>query len=443
MSLGIGEFVNPAMSVLSLNKATVQTQKVLSRLSSGSRIVETSDDAAGAAVALKLEAAINRCVATETNLQNADSFLRTQASALDALGKGVTRLMELKTLSLDPTKDATDIANYSAEFSELRKSLFDISQTKFNGVDLFSHTGVDTYLDTTADESGQQTIRLTQYALGTKITEMLSDKSKLTFLWADYPNGISETKNKVRGTLAGSNFTYTLTDLNGTPMNLSATDGVERAPTFPTRYNIPATDRTIANSFASINTLTFDAPILNPILMFASIGQGGIPVGITFDRTVTVEFQTSVTINSPSRVTGDEGYLIARLDGWIRSFSFRYEDDERFCNFAFGAYTQAADEPLVTLSGDWLVQTLQYIGNCLANNGAEATAVGLSSDNIRTKSVNLESAKSKITDTDVARETQNLSKAQVLSQISAAMVKQSTEAQKTILKLIEQRLAGP
>ena len=86
--------------------------------------------------------------------------------------------------------------------------------------------------------------------------------------------------------------------------------------------------------------------------------------------------------------------------------------------------------------------TLQYITDCLANNGAEATSVGVSSDNIRTKAVNLESAKSKITDTDVARETQNLNKAQVLSQISAAMIKQSTDAQKTVLKLIEQRLAG-
>ncbi len=85
--------------------------------------------------------------------------------------------------------------------------------------------------------------------------------------------------------------------------------------------------------------------------------------------------------------------------------------------------------------------TLQYITNCLANNGAEATAVGISNGNIRAKTVNLESAKSKITDTDVARETQNLNKAQVLSQISAAMIKQSTDAQKTVLKLIEQRLA--
>jgi flagellin-like hook-associated protein FlgL len=182
MSLRIGEFVNPAVSVLSLNKATAQTQKALSRLSSGARIVETSDDAAGAAVASKLEAAINRCGATATNLQNADSFLRTQASALDALGKGVTRLMELKTLSLDSTKNATDIANYSTEFSELRRSLVDISNMKFNGIDLFSHTGVDTYLNIHSDENGQQQVRLTQYALGVNATDWLSEHSSFSFV---------------------------------------------------------------------------------------------------------------------------------------------------------------------------------------------------------------------------------------------------------------------
>jgi flagellin len=108
-----------------------------------------------------------------------------------------------------------------------------------------------------------------------------------------------------------------------------------------------------------------------------------------------------------------------------------------------GYILEKPSKHLATVQRGVLDTTLQYISNCLANNGAEATAVGVSSDNIRNKSVNLESAKGKITDTDIARETQNLSKAQVLSQISAAMVKQSTEAQETILKLIEQRLAGP
>ena len=82
---------------------------------------------------------------------------------------------------------------------------------------------------------------------------------------------------------------------------------------------------------------------------------------------------------------------------------------------------------------------MQYISNCLANNGAEATAVGVSNDNILTKSVNLESAKSRIADTDVAKETQNLSKAQILTQLGAMMVKQSTDAQKVMLQLIEKQ----
>ena len=182
MGVRINEFSNASGAVLSLNKGAALTQKTLSRLSSGSRIVETSDDAAGAAVSLKMAAAIHRCEATDKNLQNADSFLRTQASSLDALGRGVTRLMELKTMSLDTTKNASDIANYSAEFSQVRQALVTISNMKFNGIDLFSHTGVDTYLNPISDENGQQRVRLTQYALGVGATDWLSEIATFSYV---------------------------------------------------------------------------------------------------------------------------------------------------------------------------------------------------------------------------------------------------------------------
>jgi flagellin-like hook-associated protein FlgL len=403
MSIGIKEFANPAMSVLSLNKATGQTQKALSRLSSGSRIVETSDDAAGAAVALKMEAAIHRCDATDKNLQNADSFLKTQASALDALGKGVTCLMELKTLSLDPTKNATDIANYSAEFSELRKSLVDISNTKFNGIDLFSHTGSDTYLNLVSDENGQQRVRLTQYALGVGITDWLSDTSTFSFVAGSFTWVEAEADARVQGGYlatvdSAQKWTNIAADLGGDAKNTMWIGGLQ----------LPGSKE---------------------------------PDGGWVWRTGEPMVYSNWAAGEPNNGAGIESALQVNYPG--QPFG-KWNDipDSALSSKNTGYILERPTRHLLTMQGETLNTTLQCISNCLANNGAEATAVGVSSDNIRTKSVNLESAKSKVTDTDVARETQNLSKAQVLSQISAAMVKQSTEAQKTILKLIEQRLAG-
>lgn len=46
-------------------------------------------------------------------------------------------------MSLDATKNTSDIANYSAEFSQVRQALVTISNMKFNGIDLFCQGVVD------------------------------------------------------------------------------------------------------------------------------------------------------------------------------------------------------------------------------------------------------------------------------------------------------------
>jgi flagellin-like hook-associated protein FlgL len=420
MSLRIGEFVNPAMSVLSLNKATGQTQKALSRLSSGSRIVETSDDAAGAAVALKMEAAIHRCDATDKNLQNADSFLRVQASALDSLAKGVTRLMELKTLSLDSTKNASDIANYSAEFAELRQSLIDTTNMKFNGIDLFSHTGVDTHLNLVSDENGRQQVTLTQYALGVNATDWLSDASSFSAVLGDFTWPAAKQDAERRG---GHLATVTSAE----------------------KWN------------QIVAQLGNDASKCFWLGGFQEEGAEEPAGGWTWVTGEPFEYTNWSPANQPGNEDSiNQKYLEVSWGGqgrWPADPVGTWNDtafnggfnvrNQILPNATVGYILEKPSKHLATVQRGVLDTTLQYISNCLANNGAEATAVGVSSDNIRNKSVNLESAKGKITDTDIARETQNLSKAQVLSQISAAMVKQSTEAQETILKLIEQRLAGP
>ena len=47
-------------------------------------------------------------------------------------------MAELKALSLDVIKSATDKANYDTEFAALRTQLWDVAQETFNGVSLFS-----------------------------------------------------------------------------------------------------------------------------------------------------------------------------------------------------------------------------------------------------------------------------------------------------------------
>src|SRR5687767_12592828 len=97
---------NYSATVASNNLAASNTslQKSLNRLSSGSKIVNPSDDAGGLAVSMKLSAAAKRQGAVASNIGNATSFLQTQDGALKVTGKILDRISELRTLNDDVTK---------------------------------------------------------------------------------------------------------------------------------------------------------------------------------------------------------------------------------------------------------------------------------------------------------------------------------------------------
>ena len=119
-----------------LSKNNAALQKSLTRLSSGSRITQPADDAGGLAVSMKLSGTINRLSGVEKNIDNAISFLQVQDGILDSAGKILDRMAELKALSQDVLKNASDIANYNSEFQNLQVQLHQMSQTTFNGVSL-------------------------------------------------------------------------------------------------------------------------------------------------------------------------------------------------------------------------------------------------------------------------------------------------------------------
>lgn len=135
---------NYAATVASNNLATSNSmlQKSLNRLSSGSKIVNPSDDAGGLAVSMKLSAAAVRQGAVATNIGNAVSLLQTQDGALKVTSKILERISELKVLSSDVTKSTSDIANYNSEFTALKAQLTANASETFNGVALFGSTSI-------------------------------------------------------------------------------------------------------------------------------------------------------------------------------------------------------------------------------------------------------------------------------------------------------------
>ncbi len=137
MSVVINTNYSATVASNNLAASNCMLQRSLNRLSSGSKIVNPSDDAGGLAVSMKICAAAKRSGAANTNIGNTVSLLQTQDGVLKVAGKVLDRMSELKTLYADPTKNATDLANYDAEFTQLQSQLDSLTDETFNSVALF------------------------------------------------------------------------------------------------------------------------------------------------------------------------------------------------------------------------------------------------------------------------------------------------------------------
>ena len=106
-----------------LNASQEMLGRSLTRLSSGSKIVNPSDDAAGLAVSEKLGAQNRRIKAAITNVQKTISYTQTADGFMSGMTKILSRLSELAILAKDVTKNPTDIALYQQEFTALQDQL--------------------------------------------------------------------------------------------------------------------------------------------------------------------------------------------------------------------------------------------------------------------------------------------------------------------------------
>lgn len=120
-------------------------EKSIKRLSSGSRIADPTDDAAGVAVSGKLDANVKRLVAAAESAENVISFAQTADGFLKTIQEQLTRMSELAQRATNGAFGSADRANYAAEFNNLKAQISSIAtNAKFNGSDVFTSTAVST-----------------------------------------------------------------------------------------------------------------------------------------------------------------------------------------------------------------------------------------------------------------------------------------------------------
>jgi flagellin len=331
--------INPAASGAGLNlgKANDALQKSLARLSSGRRIVNSSDDAGGLAVSMKMAAAQKRTEATAINLRNIQSYLDTQDGAFKVADKVLSRMSELTTLARDVTKNAGDVENYDKEFQNLQSQLTSLGTEKFNGVSLFSKDGAVFGVPTSED--GSQSTAVTQ-------ATMDSDPAVAMMVGGFVQISGAPSPAFVPFNAGGYSAGDTVYNLDGSTFTMSALQATAASDI------ASGADTSSANAVAS-----------------------AIDGVLTYDN----------------------------------SASFAYVSQ----------------------------MALQNVADMRAQNGAEMSRVNFALDLLNINAINLEAANSRIIDVDVAAESSQLARFQILQQAGTAMLAQANTSQQSLVRLLQ------
>ncbi len=121
-----------------LNKNVSDTSQSISRLSSGLRIVQASDDAAGLAISNKLRADEGALDQAIRNASQGASTLQVANGALDQISQILLRLKVLATQVVNGTLSINERQIVQQEFTQLVEQIdATVKQTNWNGINLF------------------------------------------------------------------------------------------------------------------------------------------------------------------------------------------------------------------------------------------------------------------------------------------------------------------
>ena len=185
------------------------------------------------------------------------------------------------------------------------------------------------------------------------------------------------------------------------------------------------------------------AETFNGVSLFATTNEAGADsVFGTAAGANTMSVFTSSEGSAGSKVSVSKSLLLSAV-----TFDYGGGDPLAAKEWAAGINSASADRSLAAedeaasvgldkVSIGLLTKALENIATLRAQNGATSARLSFSEDHLRLNKANLEAANSRIMDVDVAEESTQLAKFNILSQASAAMLAQANSMQSTALMLL-------
>lgn len=397
MAQTINTNINSLTAQRNLSTSQNSLATSIQRLSSGLRINSAKDDAAGLAIAERMNTQIRGLNVASRNANDGISLAQVADGALGKVSDSLQRIRELAVQSANATNSTSDRAALQAEVGQLTDEINRVAkQTSFNGTKLLdgSFTAATFQIGANSGEA------ITVSSLSDVSTNGLS---KVTY-GSDDITGISSAGITTLTAVAANTLAISV---GGTEYKLGAL-AEARSP-----------EERLGQVAEAINRQTSDTGV-TAYLSKQTDGTYTIAVrSSTLDSTGTAE---SVTLGGFSiATTGIDNSSASIVSTTVSGFgSLSVDSTEN----AWLAIKQVDD-------------ALNQVNNARATLGAVQSRFETAVSNIAIQSENTSAARGRITDADFAAETANLSRAQILQQAGTAMVAQANQLPQQVLKLLQ------
>ena len=196
-----------------LNKSSTIMQTSIERLSSGLRVNSAKDDAAGLAIAERMNAQVKGMNVAIRNANDGISLAQTAEGGLNEVGSMLQRMRELAVQSANGTNSTSDRVNLELEFAALNSEITRIAEvTQFNGLKVLGSDAGNFAFQVGAN--GGETLSITTTSISS-ITAAISGSAGAASAAISTIDTMIDTVTSARATYgaAQSRFTSAITNL--------------------------------------------------------------------------------------------------------------------------------------------------------------------------------------------------------------------------------------
>ena len=398
-----------SLAANSLTKNDRLMNDAMERLSTGKRINNAGDDAAGLAITSRMTTHIDGLQQAARNANDAIGMIQVADGALSEMTSILQRMREISVQASSATYTTADISMIAAEFNQLRDEVTNIvDYTTWNGTALMDGNVDSTNTTVNAIDNLVLTVGTLQALSQADDTIVLTDSDGTTIsISSAFVGTNSDAANFGDATLAqlatainvaidaDTNFDGMLAEADGTAgikftQDTAGTGTIVSVNKFTTNVDQGALGAVTESVGDGSEIVSFQ--IGNNAAQTLQVDFGDLKMTAATGNDLGVNFTTALTITSNVDANTAMGYVDTAIDA---------------------------------------------INTRRATLGAAISRLEHTVDNLESSAVNHAASRSRILDADYAAETTELARTQIIQQAGTAMLSQANEKNQAVLKLLQ------